>query len=245
MRVGSDASVLLSPSDLSAYLACPHLTTLELEVARKLREEPHTREALAQLVAEKGDLHEATLPCAASQHREGTSSRSSFRERLAPSTSRMRQRFRPCESGADVVYQATFAREGWRGRADFVVRVEEPSDLGDWSYEPYDTKLARTAKPAAVLQLAFYARRSPRSRVALPERLHVVLGTSEVETYRPADVDAFLRRRSGASATHLDSPRRRRIPWPCEHCARCDFIPVCHAQWRDDDHLTRVAGDPA
>ena len=29
---GSD--VLLSPSDLSAYLACPHLTTLEHEVAR-------------------------------------------------------------------------------------------------------------------------------------------------------------------------------------------------------------------
>jgi len=56
----------------------------------------------------------------------------------------------------------------------------------------YDTKLARTAKPAAVLQLAWYA-----GEIAAvgrpPERVHVVLGTSEVETYRPADVDAYLR----------------------------------------------------
>ncbi len=39
-------------------------------------------------------------------------------------------------AGAEVIYQATFARDGWRGRADFLVRVDEPSDLGAWSYEP-------------------------------------------------------------------------------------------------------------
>ena len=50
--------VSLSPSDLTAYLACPHLTTLSLEVALGNRKRPYTREALAQLVAEKGDLHE-------------------------------------------------------------------------------------------------------------------------------------------------------------------------------------------
>ena len=60
-------------------------------------------------------------------------------------------------AGADVIYQATFARDGWRGRADFLIRVDEPSDLGPWSYEAWDTKLARSAKPAAVLQLGFYS----------------------------------------------------------------------------------------
>ena len=61
-------------------------------------------------------------------------------------------------AGADVIYQATFARDGWRGRADFLIRVDEPSpSLGAWSYEVWDTKLARSAKPAAVLQLTFYS----------------------------------------------------------------------------------------
>ena len=43
------------------------------------------------------------------------------------------------------------------GRADFLMRVEKPSDLGDWSYEVWDTKLARHAKASAVLQLCFYS----------------------------------------------------------------------------------------
>ena len=58
MRLKPDSTVSLSPSDLSAYLACSHLTTLELEVARGLRHRPYTREALAVLVANKGDEHE-------------------------------------------------------------------------------------------------------------------------------------------------------------------------------------------
>jgi hypothetical protein len=32
--------------------------------------------------------------------------------------------------GADVIYQATFIQESWAGRADFLMRVETPSDLG-------------------------------------------------------------------------------------------------------------------
>src|SRR5207244_8132532 len=92
-----------------------------------------------------------------------------------------------------AIYQATFSRDGWRGRADFLVRVEQPSELGGWSYEPWDTKLARGAKPAAVLQLAWYAGEIAEVQGRPPERLHVVLGTTEVESYRPADGDAYLR----------------------------------------------------
>src|SRR5438477_4215298 len=36
-------------------------------------------------------------------------------------------------SGADVVYQATFFDGQWRGHADFLRRIEAPSDLGSWS----------------------------------------------------------------------------------------------------------------
>src|SRR3954469_9374048 len=58
MQLSEDGSLRLSPSDLTAYLACPHLTTLSLQVAYGSRQRPYQREALAQLVAEKGDLHE-------------------------------------------------------------------------------------------------------------------------------------------------------------------------------------------
>ena len=45
--------------------------------------------------------------------------------------------------GDQVVYQATFFDGRWLGLADFLLRVERPSDLGGWSYEVVDTKLAR------------------------------------------------------------------------------------------------------
>src|SRR6266540_738225 len=54
----SNGRLSLSPSDLTAYLACRHLTTLEREVARGTRAQPRGREALAQLIAEKGNVHE-------------------------------------------------------------------------------------------------------------------------------------------------------------------------------------------
>jgi predicted RecB family nuclease len=234
-----DGQLLLSPSDLSNYLACSHLTTLELETAHRRRTKPHIRDALAQLVAEKGDLHEQRyLEYLRAQGREIVEVE--LPERPVAFGEAHGSTVAAMQAGADVIYQATFTRAGWRGRADFVVRVDEPSDLGDWSYEPYDTKLARSAKPAAVLQLAWYAGEIAAIQGRLPERLHVVLGTTEVEMYRPADVDAYLRTAQRRLRAHVEKPPET-YPWPCEHCSRCDFVPVCRDRWVADDHLTRVA----
>ena len=59
-------------------------------------------------------------------------------------------------SGADVVFQATFFAEGFLGFADFIVR--QP----DGSYLVQDSKLARTARVTALLQLAAYAEQLER-----------------------------------------------------------------------------------
>jgi predicted RecB family nuclease len=230
--------LFLSPSDLADYLGCPYLATLEAEVARGQREKPRPREDIARLVAEKGDLHEAEyLATLGGEGREiveiGLDGRD-FDEGAAETEQAMRH-------GAEVIYQAVFSREGWRGLADFVIRVDQPSELGAWSYEAWDTKLARSAKPAAVLQLVFYSQEIGRIQGRLPERLHVVPGTGVVETYRPADFDAFFRTAQRRLRAHLESPPPRLYPWPCDHCSRCDFIPVCRKHWEDDDHLTLVA----
>jgi len=234
-----DGQLLLSPSDLSAYLACPHLTTLSLEVAFGERQKPYTREALAELIAQKGELHEARyLEFLGEQGREVVeielSGESGAFEAARDLT------VAAMHEGAEIVYQATFSRDGWRGRSDFLVRVEEPSVLGGWSYEPHDTKLARSAKPAAVLQLAWYADEVAAIQGRRPGRVHVVLGTREIETYRPADVSAYLRTAQRRLRRHVEE-RPPTYPWPCDHCSRCEFISVCRQQWLDDDHLTRVA----
>src|SRR5439155_10169581 len=70
-------------------------------------------------------------------------------------------------AGAEIVYQACFVDDGWRGFADFVER--QP----DGSYEVVDTKLARHSRPSYVLQLCFYSEQVGRIQGAMPELMHV------------------------------------------------------------------------
>ena len=89
---------------------------------------------------------------------------------------------------ADVIYQAYLTDGTWRGFADFLER------LPDGTYEPVDTKLARSAKPLHVIQLCFYAEQLERVQGRLPEHVHVELGSGERVTLRTADFIAFFRR---------------------------------------------------
>src|SRR5262245_38159515 len=125
MRIHHD-QIFLSPSDLGNYLACSYLTLLEAEVARSHRSKPHPREDLAKLVAEKGDLHEAAYLAKLLQEGRrvtevGLNGRD-FDGAAAATEAAMR-------SGAEVIYQAVFSKNSWRGVADFLIRVDELSDL--------------------------------------------------------------------------------------------------------------------
>ena len=93
----------------------------------------------------------------------------------------------------DVIYQAVFADDEWHGVSDFLVRVERPSALGDWSYEAWDTKLARHTKPYFVLQLCFYTEQLARLQGVTPEGMVVVLGTGEHDRLLYRDFDAYYR----------------------------------------------------
>ena len=59
--------------------------------------------------------------------------------------------------GADVIYQGAFFSGRWHGYADFLLKTAGASNLGDYHYEPLDTKLAHGAKPKHVMQLGVYA----------------------------------------------------------------------------------------
>src|SRR5690242_18062755 len=52
--------------------------------------------------------------------------------------------------GAGVIVQGAIADGEWNGRPDVLVRVDQPSALGGWSYEVYDTKLAREKKAGTI-----------------------------------------------------------------------------------------------
>ena len=58
MKFGN-GRLTLSPSDLVGFVACPHLTTLEIAVARGELERQYRHDPHAELIRRKGDEHEA------------------------------------------------------------------------------------------------------------------------------------------------------------------------------------------
>jgi predicted RecB family nuclease len=147
---------------------------------------------------------------------------------------------RSMRDGAAVIYQAVFVHDDGHGIADFLVRVDAPSDLGPWSYEAWDTKLARHAKPYFALQLCAYSEHLARLQGREPEHMHVVLGTGRVEALRYRDFAAYhrcVRARFLAAAEE----ERDTYPYPVRHCALCEFERHCEERWRRDDHPSLVA----
>jgi predicted RecB family nuclease len=234
----SKGRVVLSPSDVTAHLACTHLTTLSLSVAHGELVAPPLENEQAELIFRKGREHEhAHLE---QLEREGkTIARVSLKpdfdwQRAARETEAAMR------AGVDVVFQAALVGDRWRGQADFLLRVETPSELGSWSYEALDTKLARHAKPAYILQLCFYSERLAAIQRVSPARIHVLLGNLTQESFRPEDFAAYYRRVCRRLEQFVAEPPPTEA-FPCEQCGICEFKPLCDAYWDDVDHLCRVA----
>lgn len=238
MRISPDDTLQVSPSDLSAHLACPHLTTLSLAAERGEIARPHPDSPHRDLIFAKGNEHEAAYLGRLEAEGRSIARIPTYGDEEFDAGEAKRLTEEAIRSGvADVVYQPYLVSEDgrWRGFADFLERRP------DGGYEPVDTKLARHAKPAHVLQLLFYAEQVGRISGLPVERVHVENGLGERETFRVSDFDAYYRRVRERFLAALEAGEET-YGWPCAHCGICDFRHLCWQQRVDDDHLTLVAG---
>jgi predicted RecB family nuclease len=247
-----DGRPVYAATDLVGFLACSHRLALERAALAGLVEKPIRDDPTIELIAKRGLAHEqryldelrATGRDVVEIRRDGSAATAGEELRAAAVETEAAMR-----RGADVVYQATVFDGRWRGHADFLLRVEVPSELGDWSYEVADTKLARRAKAGAILQVCSYVEQLARVQGRTPERLHIVLGGSarETATYRVGDFMAYYRRikdefEAAVGAGEAVYPVTATYPEPVEHCDVCRWAIHCRDQRRRDDDLSLVAG---
>ena len=250
MQQAPDGTVILSATDLVGYLACDHLATLELGRVVGRWERPIRRDdPTIELIQAKGDLHEATY--LAELRASGKSVVEIPKADLrTPDDLRaaQAQTVQAMHDGADVVFQATFFDGRWRGHADFLFkRDDRPSPrLGSWSYDIADTKLARSVKGGAILQMCVYAALLEGLQGIAPEWLEVITGDRVRHAYRADAFAAYFRsvktRFEARVAAGLDGPATPTYPDPVDHCRICSWFPMCIERRRDDDHPSIVAG---
>ncbi|MFN8623924.1 MAG: TM0106 family RecB-like putative nuclease [Chloroflexota bacterium] len=248
-----DGRPVHSATDLVGFLACRYLTELEHAALRGMVKRPVRNDPALDRIRKRGDEHERRyLETLVADGRRVTTlkipedawglDRGGAIREAANATREAILR------GDDVIYQACFFDGTWLGYADFLLRVDQPTDTLPWRYEVVDTKLARSAKASALLQICSYVDQLAPIQGAPPELVHVALGGSkrEIRSYRTDDLMAYYRRAKAdylaAVAGDPDPGRADLYPDPVGHCDVCRWAAECSGRRRSDDDLSLVAG---
>lgn len=236
-----DGQILLSASDLVGHLGCRHLTGLDLAVVKGELVKPKIWDPLLEILQERGAIHEQNYI----EHLKAKDFEAVRIEGAGITKKQVEETIAAMRDGAQVIIQAALLNGRWEGRADILMRVDKASELGDWSYEVIDTKLARETKTGAVLQLCLYSHLVQAVQGTLPKYMSIVSPWSnyEPQTYRTTDYAAYYRLvQCSLEASTTQNEAAQTYPDPKDHCDICRWRAGCDARRRDDDHLCLVAG---
>ena len=232
-----DGGLLFSASDLVNYLECEHLTALDLvDLETPLPRSVDSDEA--KLIQAKGFVHEAEFLAALKRQHERVID---IGQGHATLTEKVEATIQAMRDGHDIIFQATLQDGCFIGYADFLRKVQRPSQLGAWSYEVLDTKLARTPKAKFIVQLAYYSGMVAKVQGEAPQLMHVVLGDKTEVAYRYADYARYLGTVTERFLARVSSGPADTYPVPCDKCDQCKWKGLCEERRLQDDHLSQVA----
>src|SRR5215210_6551171 len=198
MIYSRDGTRLYSPRDLVAYLegdfaawcermqiergrACPERSewagaagSAEIEWVT-----PDEKDPELELVARMGDEHEQRYL-------------TSLRARVPTIVELTRESpdldtLTAMRTGALAIYQAHLVDTDWHGYADFLIRSVGVSTFGDYLYVPWDTKLAKSAKPYFLIQLCAYTDLLEKIQGVRPSEIVFVLGDGTERRFKTDD----------------------------------------------------------
>jgi predicted RecB family nuclease len=234
-------TVHLSASDLVGHLNCRYLTSLDLAVANGVLTKSFISDPVLEVLAERGALHEQDYV----DHLKANGLSVTAIDGVGVDSSVVTQTLEAMKVGAQVIVQGALQASHWSGRTDILRRVEKPSDLGSWSYEVVDTKLARETKGSTVLQICLYSELLAATQKCVPEFAYVVTPGSDFqpEAFRITDYAAYYRRVKGSLERAITSEADiQSYPDPNPHCDVCRWRLHCEEKRRGDDHPCLVAG---
>lgn len=130
-------------------------------------------------------------------------------------------------AGKDVVFQATFIDEpegsstGFVGFADFLIK-------SGTAYQVWDTKLARTARVTALLQLAAYADQLRKHGIPVAPTAYLLLGDGQESAHKLADIEPVFHDRVARLKQMIDARLADDEPlaWGAPGytaCGRCEW----------------------
>ena len=243
MQVRGDKQIFYA-TDLTNFIGCRHLTALDRLAGHRLAKRPFFDDPMVEILRQRGLDHERAYV------QSLAASSKTVVDIKRESSWAFEETRRAMREGVDVIVQARLEHGSWAGWADVLLRVEGASQLGEWHYEPVETKLAKETRGATLMQLCLYAELLAELQGTSPAVLRVVVPERdfEPECYRFDEFRAYFRFVRREFEAELQKPLADSVqaaepyPDPVAHCDICNWYSVCESRWTKDDHVSRVAG---
>ncbi|MEY4423140.1 MAG: hypothetical protein RLZZ258_243 [Actinomycetota bacterium] len=262
----NDGQWAFNTRDLMRASSCDHCT--RLAIARELHVEG-LAELLAEYPAEKnlamvyGDKFEAEIEAELlASLGEENFKRPTGEDGFAETVDLMK-------AGTPVIYQGHLRRSTgvseFRGRPDFLVRADydldfvdgvlvaspSPEREGKTGYIAWDAKLASSAKPHYLLQVALYVDALESLGLKADGKHGLILGSRRIELFEEGEiVPAMKQGRSYLEAALAEATKSAagfelaNLSLHCEtvkNCDVCEYPGLCDQNRKDVDHLVQVA----
>ena len=240
--------VIYSASDLVCFSKSPFaswMNRLQLEHPELEIEQDET-DSLMDLLANKGDEHEAAMLAKFEQQGLVVAH---IPNQLLGEKATFEQKHQATKdailAGADVIFQAALELIPFRGFADFLVkvpnRVGQASSVGDYHYEVWDTKLARSVKPYFVIQLCLYAEMLEPLQSVRPEQVTIALGNGTSETLRTDDYFYYYRALKQRFLNEQEQFDPQLMPDPADSADFGSWSDYANQLLIKRDHLSQIA----
>lgn len=236
----SDVRVVYSASDLAAAARCEYALLRAFDAQLGRGPAVAVEDELLARTAKLGGEHEQRhLDELREQADVAIIGRPPYT--IAGLTAAAEQTMRAVERRAPVIYQAAMFDGRFVGFADFLVLTH--SEAGQ-HYRLRDTKLARSVKVEALLQLAAYAETLATAGVPVAPEVELVLGDGATATYRVDELLPVYRPRRADLQRLFDDHLAggKPVSWEDEGVRACFRCPECTLQVRATDDLLLVAG---
>src|SRR3989442_5931920 len=177
----SGTRITYSPTDLARFMENEFITWMDRFYSEFPAEAaPDKNAAEMEILIRRGFQHEEA---ALRGFKEATGS--VFE--VLQDEDRYQNTIQAMRTGHQIIYQAALQRDAFAGYADFLVRADRPSELGNHSYDVCDARLAHSAKPYFVIQLCCYADLLECIQGRRPDHLTVLLGNGAQARFRTDD----------------------------------------------------------
>jgi uncharacterized protein len=233
---GAEGQVIYSASDLAAAARCEYALLRSFDARLGWGPRVSTDDDLLARTADLGHEHEQRHLAEIREDTEVTViGRPAYT--VAGLTAAAEHTMAAVRRRDPAIYQAAMFDGRFAGFADFLT-------FDGSRYRLRDTKLARSVKVEALLQLAAYADALDTAGVPVAEEVDLVLGDGAVSSYRIDELLPVYLPRRDALQRLLDGHLAGGVPvsWADDGVRACFRCPECSVQVKESDDLLLVAG---